>query len=241
MMIKIASIALALALTVIPSVVTVNAAEKAPAKDAAKDTKEGAQKRAQKTTDKATAGGSATANAAKAFDKLSKELYPKAKQEGSLIVYSVWDVEHLRAVTDAFAKRYPGIRPTYWQGRNPEIVTRVLTEFQGGQPSVDVILSDNAPPVLRAAGAMDSYETVQKDVLYLHDPTLPTVSLQIQALAYNTKKIKPNDLPKSWEDIANPKYKGLIALDDPMRAGPLSSMLAGLKTQWNDDARFNKF
>jgi ABC-type Fe3+ transport system substrate-binding protein len=150
-------------------------------------------------------------------------------------------VEHVRAITDAFAKRYPGIKPTYWQGRNPEIVTRVLTEFQGGQPSVDIVLSDNAPPVLRAAGAMASYETVQKDVLYLHDPTLPTVSLQIQALAYNTRKIKPDQLPKSWEEVANPKYKGLIALDDPMRAGPLSSMLAGLKTQWNDEARFNKF
>ncbi len=111
------------------------------------------------------AASNATANAAKAFERVSKELYPKAKQEGNLIVYSVWDVEHIRAVTDAFAKRYPGIKTTYWQGRNPEIVTRVLTEFQGGQPSVDTILSDNAPSVLRAAGAMASYETVQKDVL----------------------------------------------------------------------------
>jgi iron(III) transport system substrate-binding protein len=82
---------------------------------------------------------------------------------------------------------------------------------------------------------------VQRDVLYLHDPTMATVSLQIQALAYNTKKLKPADLPKSWEDVANPKYKGMVALDDPMRAGPLSSMLSGLKTQWNDEARFTKF
>jgi iron(III) transport system substrate-binding protein len=211
----------------------------APSAKEAKDAKSSGQKAVQQKTEKSVPN--ATANAAKAFEKVSMELYPKAKQEGNLIVYSVWDVEHIRAVTDAFAKRYPGIKTSYWQGRNPEIVTRVLTEFQGGQASVDVVLSDNAPPVLRAAGAMASYETVQKDVLYLHDPTLPTVSLQIQALAYNTKKIKPNDLPKSWEDIANPKYKGLIALDDPMRAGPLSSMLAGLKTQWNDDARFSKF
>ena len=88
----------------------------------------------------------------KGFRKVSQELYPKAKQEGNLIVYSVWDVEHLRVITDAFMKRYPGIKATYWQGRNPEIVTRVLTEFQGGQASFDVVLSDNAPPVIRAAG-----------------------------------------------------------------------------------------
>jgi iron(III) transport system substrate-binding protein len=199
---------------------------------AEKPTKDAASKAAAPT---------ATANAATAFDTVSKELYLKAKQEGNLIIYSVWDVEHLRGVTDAFMKRYPGIKATYWQGRNPEIVTRVLTEFQGGQSSVDVILSDNAPPVIRAAGGIMPYETVQKSVLVLHDPTLATVSLQIQVLSYNTKKIKPADLPKSWEDVANPKFKGLVALDDPMRAGPLSSMLAGLKEEWKAETRFNNF
>jgi len=217
------------------------AAEKAAVKEAIKDPKAAAQKLMPQQVRKEAGSATATATAKKAFEKASQELYPKAKQEGNLIVYSVWDVEHLRVITDAFMKRYPGIKATYWQGRNPEIVTRVLTEFQGGQASFDVVLSDNAPPVIRAAGGIMAYETVQKDVLYLHDPTLPTVSLQIQALAYNTRKLKPADLPKSWEEVANPKYKGMIALDDPMRAGPLSSMLSGLKTQWNNDTRFNNF
>ena len=225
--------------------VAVMAAEKSTVKEAAKeavkDPKTATQEVSPKQMKKEGGTGGPTAAAAKAFEKASSELYPKAKQEGNLIIYSVWDVEHLRVISDAFAKRYPGIKATYWQGRNPEIVTRVLTEFQGGQASVDSILSDNAPAVLRAAGAMASYETVQKDVLVLHDPTIPTVSLQVQALTYNTRKMKAGDLPKSWEDVANPKYKGMVALDDPMRAGPLSSMLAGLKEQWKGDARFNRF
>jgi iron(III) transport system substrate-binding protein len=82
---------------------------------------------------------------------------------------------------------------------------------------------------------------VQKNFLVLHDPTMPVVSLQIQALVYNTKKMKPADLPKSWEDVANPKYKGNVALDDPMRAGPLSTQLAAFKDLWKDDARFARF
>ena len=217
------------------------AAEKAATKDAAKDQKAATKAPSKEQVRKETSSASATAAALKAFEKVSAELYPKAKQEGNLIVYSVWDVEHLKVITDAFMKRYPGIKATYWQGRNPEIVTRALTEFQGGQASWDVVLSDNAPPVIRAAGAIMNYDTVQRDVLYLHDPTMPTVSLQVQALAYNTKKMKPADLPKSWEDVANPKYKGIVALDDPLRAGPLSSMLSGLKTEWKDDNRYNNF
>src|SRR3989338_7231445 len=127
------------------------------------------------------------------FTKVSGELYAKAKQEGAVTVYSVWDVEHIVAILGAFSKRYPGIKTNYWQGRNPEIVTRVVTEFQAGRDSVDAILSDNAPPVLRAAGAIMPYETVQKNFLVLHDPTMPVVSLQVQALLYNTKKMKPAD------------------------------------------------
>ena len=217
------------------------AATKEQSKDAVKDQKPAAKASSREQVRKEAGSASASAAAAKAFEKVSAELYPKAKQEGNLVVYSVWDVEHLKVITDAFMKRYPGIKATYWQGRNPEIVTRALTEFQGGQASWDVVLSDNAPPVIRAAGAIMNYETVQKDVLYLHDPTMPTVSLQVQALAYNTKKMKPADLPKSWEDVANPKYKGIVALDDPLRAGPLSSMLSGLKTQWKDDNRYSNF
>jgi len=175
------------------------------------------------------------------FEKLAKDLYPKARQEGALVVYTIWDVEHVRSILDVFNKRFPGITTTYWQGTRSEIIARTLTEYQGDQKTADVILSEGAPVVLRAAGAMEPYNTVQASSLLLHDPTLPTVSLQIMALSYNTKKLKKEDLPKSWEDVINPKYKGVIALDDPVRAGPLSGMLAGMKEYWKDDARWTRF
>jgi len=175
------------------------------------------------------------------FEKIKNGLYDRAKQEGALVIYSVWDVEHLVKITQAFTNRFPGIKTSYWQGSNPEIVTRTVAELQAGRSDVDVILSDNAPPVLRAAGAIMPYETVQKNALIMHDPTMAVVSLQIQALAYNTKKLKPEEAPKSWENVAETKYAGIVALDDPMRAGPLSTMLATLKTAWKDDARWTAF
>ena len=175
------------------------------------------------------------------FEKLAKDLYPKAKQEGALVVYTIWDVEHIKSILDVFNKRFPGINTTYWQGTRSEIIARTLTEYQGDQKTADVILSEGAPVVLRAAGAIEPYNTVQANSLILHDPQLPTVSLQIVALAYNTKKLKKEALPKSWEDVINPKYKGMVALDDPLRAGPLSGMLAGLKEYWKDDAQWTRY
>ncbi len=174
------------------------------------------------------------------FAKLAKELYPKAKQEGALVVYTVWDVDHIRSLANAFSKRFPGINTSYWQATRSEVTTRTLTEYQGNQASVDVILTE-APLVLHAAGASAPYATVQGNSLIVHDAIAPVVSLQIQALAYNTRKMKREEAPKSWEDVTNPKYKGIVALDDPLRAGPLSSMLAAFKDEWKDDARWTNF
>ena len=36
------------------------------------------------------------------FEKLAKEFYPKAKQEGALVVYTVWDVDHIRVAIGGF-------------------------------------------------------------------------------------------------------------------------------------------
>src|SRR5215510_11837215 len=174
------------------------------------------------------------------FEKLAKEFYPKAKQEGALVVYTVWDVDHVRALTAAFTKRFPGINTSYWQATRSEVTTRTLTEYRGNQSTVDAIVTE-APLVLHAAGATEPYQTVQGNSLIVNDAIAPVVSLQIQALAYNTKKLKPEEAPKSWEDVTNPKYKGIVALDDPTRAGPLSSMLAAFKDEWKDDVRWANF
>ena len=174
------------------------------------------------------------------FEQLAKEFYPKAKQEGALVVYTVWDVDHIRLLLDGFSNRVPGINTSYWQATRSEVTTRTLTEYQGNQANVDVILTE-APLVLHAAGASAAYPTVQANSLIVHDAIAPVVSLQIQALAFNTKKLKREQAPKSWEDVTNPKYKGIVALDDPMRAGPLSSMLAAFKDHWKDDTRWTNF
>jgi iron(III) transport system substrate-binding protein len=175
------------------------------------------------------------------FENLAKELYPRARQEGEVIVYTIWDVADIVAVLDGFSKQFPGIKTKYWQADQPAVRSRVLLEFQSGQASVDGLACDMSVYVFRTAGAVATYETIQKDALILHDPTMPIVGLNVNVLAYNTKKMKAEDAPKDWEDVANAKFRGAVALDDPMRAGPGSVSLAALKEGWRDDARFARY
>jgi iron(III) transport system substrate-binding protein len=169
------------------------------------------------------------------------DLYAKARQEGGLTIYTVWETGDMAAIVAAFSKQYPDLKADYWAARNPDIIARVLNEFQAHQRTVDIILADSSPPVIKAAGATSPYQTVQKDFLLINDPTMPVVGLQIQVLAYNTKLLPQNDLPKTWEDVTRTQYAGKVALDDPLRAGPLSQMLAALYTYWKNETRWANF
>src|SRR5262245_39625498 len=83
------------------------------------------------------------------FEKIAKEFYPKAKQEGALVVYTVWDVDHIRALAAAFSKRFPGINTSYWQATRSEVTSRTLTEYRANQTTDHAILTE-APVVVNA-------------------------------------------------------------------------------------------
>jgi iron(III) transport system substrate-binding protein len=173
-------------------------------------------------------------------------LYQNAKQEGSVIMYSIWDVPDLNAMAQAFQKRYPGITTQFISLSNPDIITRVAQEFQAQKPTLDVIGSDSAPPNLYPLGVITDYQTQQKSSLIYNDPRMVVVSMQVQIIGYNTKLITKADLPTSYEDLINSKYSASakqfpVAMDDPLRGGPLTWMLVGLKDTWKDDAKWANF
>jgi iron(III) transport system substrate-binding protein len=45
------------------------------------------------------------------------------------------------------------------------------------------------------------------------------------ALMYNTKLVKKDELPKTWKNLLDRKWKGRIAISDPTRAGSSFSHL----------------
>jgi len=168
------------------------------------------------------------------------ELYSKAKGEGSLIIYTVWDIEDTVSLLSAFQKRYPGISTTYWQAKNREIQARVLQEYAAEQQSVDVICSSAAGRNLKPSGSLMPYITVQLDQLILQEPDNTVVNIAVGMVGWNTKVLEEFNLPppKNWEDVTDPMYKGLVCLDDPYRGG---GDYATLKDFWDDDTRWTNY
>lgn len=56
----------------------------------------------------------------------------------------------------------------------------------------------------------------------------PVSLTTVGAIAYNTKHIPAAGLPKDWNDLLNPAYKNLVAMNDPAYSGPTYPLVAGV-------------
>jgi iron(III) transport system substrate-binding protein len=145
-----------------------------------------------------------------------------AKKEGKVSLYTstLGGPFHV-AVAKAFEKKY-GIPVELLDVRASELRERVRTEQATGRFLGDVIQNGQATltrqeqeGVLQPHGGIDNV----KNLIPPHaatDVRVPSYVLGYGILI-NTKLVKPEDEPKSWKDLLDPRYKGKLISDD-MRA-----------------------
>jgi iron(III) transport system substrate-binding protein len=140
-----------------------------------------------------------------------------AKREGFLNLYSSAITEHMNAVMAGFEKKY-GIKVRLWRGGSEEILQRAVTEARGGRFEVDVMETASTQMVaLAREKLLQPVETpvaadLMHEAMIPGQPFLPS-RLIVFTGAYNTSLIKPADLPKRYEDLANPKWKGKLGIE----------------------------
>jgi iron(III) transport system substrate-binding protein len=149
-------------------------------------------------------------------DRLER-LVAGAKKEGTLTVYNSAPVDDMAVITAAFEKKY-GVRVQIWRASSENIVQRAVAEARGGRYEADVF-ETNAPE-------MESLyrEKLLQEVKspYIADLIPAAVMphrewvgtrLNIFAAAYNTRLVKKPDLPRSYEELLDPKWKGRLGIE----------------------------
>jgi iron(III) transport system substrate-binding protein len=146
-----------------------------------------------------------------------QKLAEAARKEGTLLWYTTTPVEYARMLAEPFEKRY-GIKVEMWRARSELISQRVLTEARSGKPIVDVVHSI-APPMEalhREKHLVAIHSPHHRDLLPGSVPahrewasTLRYVFVQ----AYNTQRVKREELPKTYPELLQPRWKGLLGIE----------------------------
>jgi iron(III) transport system substrate-binding protein len=120
-------------------------------------------------------------------------------------------------------------------GNLPDIVAKVVTESgTGGKTTWDVvILNDSFMSSLMVADtvATEPYAALfgLKPAQLSYDARAVSFANQLVLPVVNSKLVPPSEVPKSWEDILDPKWKGKIGVNNAIHH------IVRLSQVWGDD------
>ena len=141
-----------------------------------------------------------------------------AKKEGALSLYGSSVAEDMNPVTDAFKKKY-GIDFQYWRASSENLVQRTVAETPR-RPLPGRRLRDSRGRARGAAsrkapaGGQDAAHR-RADARRRCGRTAngSPSRLNIFSAAYNTNLVKKDEVPKSYEDLKHPRWKGRLAVE----------------------------
>jgi ABC-type Fe3+ transport system substrate-binding protein len=140
-----------------------------------------------------------------------------AKKEGEVVVYTSMISEDLTALSAAFEKKY-GVRVKGWRAGSEKVLQRTVTEARAGRLEADVVETNG--PELEAIYREKIFQPLRsphlKDLmpqaLRPHGHWVGTrINMFVQS--YNTKLVKKEELPKSYADLTNPRWKGRLGIE----------------------------
>src|SRR5215475_5925800 len=171
-----------------------------------------------------TSHGKTAAEVLKAYEGLTgnqreQKLIEGAKREGALTEYGITATDNYNRVLEEFNKKYPFITTRYQRGGAVDIYNKIVNEARANTYNADVIsLNPGQAYTIYKDGLLDPYlspgrQGIKKEFLD-KDGYWTTLHHQVVVLGYNTNKVKKEEVPKSYEDILDPRWKGRIVMDD---------------------------
>ncbi|MBI3000814.1 MAG: extracellular solute-binding protein [Deltaproteobacteria bacterium] len=145
------------------------------------------------------------------------QLVAGAKKEGAVefLAPSSWPPKAVEMLGEAFDKKYAfhiklGYSPT--QNMAQDVAKTITRAASGLAPEWDVIVvtdAEHATLWLKKLHQAFDYNSVGVDPkLIYYDKGTVSFANQLVLPAYNKKTLPPQDVPKKWEDLLDPKWKG---------------------------------
>ena len=135
-----------------------------------------------------------------------------ARQEKEVMFYTSLIVDQVvRPLAEGFEKKYPFIKATYLRNNSTQILQRILAEGKARANQADVVAA-SVGASLKKTGFIQAFQSPElvaypKEYLDPENLLAPT-RFAYQGIGYNTKAVKPEEAPQTYEDLLDPKWRG---------------------------------
>ena len=146
-----------------------------------------------------------------------KRLLDGAQKEKRAVVYTSLNLKDSVPIVQAFEKKY-GVKIELWRSSSEKVLQRALTEARAGRFAVDGFeLNGPEMEALYREGLLEEFwspqlvnipaQAIPKHRHYIAD------RLNFFTIAYNTRLVKPNEVPNSYQDLLDPRWQGRLGIE----------------------------
>ncbi|HYS51837.1 MAG TPA: extracellular solute-binding protein [Burkholderiales bacterium] len=147
----------------------------------------------------------------------TKRIVAAAKKEGSLTMYTTFAEKDQPTLIKPFEAKY-GVKVNIWRAGTDKVLQRTLAEAAARKYDVDVIHFGS--PEMEALSrekilqAVNSpvHKDLQPGSVPAHREWAATL-LSVWVQVYNTNLIKKSDLPRTYADLLDPRWKGKLGIE----------------------------
>ena len=165
------------------------------------------------------------------FAQDAKLIEAAKKEGGKIVAYGSLEGDTTEAVRKAFEQK-TGLTLEYWRASTTKVVDRATSEYRAKKGLVDVILVHDAEMHhLFKENVVARYDSPRfteftKESI---DPQLgPRYRDTIIGIVYNKSVVKPEDTPKSLDDLLKPQFRGKLVMPDPTQHTTTTEWVASL-------------
>ena len=169
-----------------------------------------------------------------------------AKREGKVVLYTSAPIAAAQKVANSFQQTY-GITVELFRSGGAQVLRRFQMEQDAGHAGADVIVSSDPAAIidLTAKGLFvpfkpDGYDKIPEAI---RDGGGNAVAQRVSLISIygRTDIIPPHDMPKTWDDLLHPRFKGKLVMTNPLFTSLQLGVVATMSKMrgWNFFERLN--
>jgi len=149
------------------------------------------------------------------------DLIAQAKKEGRVTWYTTVSIPESKQFIDMFEKQYPFIKVDLLRSGSGPLVNRIASEYAAKTYAADVLQGMSTRggfTILRQKNIVGRYESPERKYytsdLKDKDGYWSSTFQNTFVLAYNKRNVKSDDVPRVYEDLLKPMWKGRQIIND---------------------------
>ena len=146
-----------------------------------------------------------------------EQLIEGAKKEGELILYASMNIEEANAMIARFQTKYPFVKVKFNRTGSENLLTKIFAEARAKKSFADAIQTLGfSMHTLKKSQILGQYIPAENGYYpkeFKEEGYWTTVYTNPYVVAYNTRLVSPDNLPRGYDDLLHPRWQGKMMME----------------------------